>query len=549
LAGVAGYILVRALIAPGVPYQAWTEAFQVAAGLLAYIVFSDLCNRRDAWKGVVFGLLIAAVAESMYALWLHWNELNVVLWLPRPESYGDRASGTYICPNHFAHLLQMALVTAVAVLATPGVKLPLKLLAGYSLVIGTPAAALSVSRSGVLGIFVGVGTVILLKFLRRGWKATLAAGVGLAGGGGVLFAGMWFGYQPFRTRMLEAMRGNIRFSQFWPDTWTMIREEGLFGVGPGVFRHAFEPYREAFSVSSIYMNYAHNEFLHVLAEYGWGMFLLMLGGLVWVMVRWLIRALREPEEGKAMIPITMLAVMSAGLVQAVFDFNFHITANGLVFLMVIGALDGRGVHAGVWKRTPVSMGVARLLPGMGAAAALLLFGFTVPLFLGSWAEYRMDKAINAHDAVAAAKASASMRRWTPIHWRGWTRLGYELRNEAFLMRDPEQRAGLISRSREAYEKALERNPYERIALAGLAALAEMEERYDLALDRWDTLERLAPYDVRVKIQKGLALKKLGRFQESREVFRNAARMRPGHRQIELNLRHLDQLLKRESEGN
>ncbi|MDA3873120.1 MAG: hypothetical protein PF795_04090, partial [Kiritimatiellae bacterium] len=120
------YVVIRAFGSP-VPYETWSEAYLLSCGLLLYIAFSDLGNQRESLNWIAFPVLGAAVILCMLALSLHWHESTRVLWLPRPEHYGMRASGTFICPNHFAHFLQMAIILAFSMVLSPKIGLPMRL--------------------------------------------------------------------------------------------------------------------------------------------------------------------------------------------------------------------------------------------------------------------------------------------------------------------------------------------------------------------------------------------------------------------------------------
>jgi hypothetical protein len=241
----------------------------------------------------------------------------------------------------------------------------------------------------------------------------------------------------------------------------------------------------------------------------------------------------------AMIPILVLALGGSTLVHAVFDFNLHILANGLVFVMLLGLLEGWGRQKGVWMPPPFPEGIPKIAGRVGLISAALLIPVAAMLGWGGWAEYQLDVARKQGDAQGVATQAEAMRRWVPLHWRGWTEQGLIYRKEAFWIRDPVERSSRIQQSREAYEQAIRRNPYERIALAGLVELAKMEKDYDSALDGLNELQQLAPFDVRIRIQKGLTLQKLERYEESLAVFEEAQRMRRTQdKQIELNLRYL-----------
>lgn len=538
------YVFVRAMFFPRVPFQAWTEWMQLSAGLLFYISFSDLCNRRSVWKAVLGTFLLLVCLISMYALWLQVQGRAEVLWLPRPASYGMRASGTFICPNHFAQVIHLGILLAVILVSTPSAGVPLRLIAGYTLLPAVPALGLTLSRSGWLGLAAGLFTWFFCSALRRGWKrsvATLAALIVLAA---LTFSALWHLAPAFRERVQHA-KTDIRIRAFWPDTWSMIEGEGFWGAGPGVYRHVFDRYREHFH-DKLYIEYAHNEFLHLIAEYGWPIAALLIIGIVTILIRFLRAGLRCADPGRAMVPFAMLSLLVAVLVHAVFDFNLHITGSAMSLVLLLGCLDGRGLQLAVWKRKPLSPALSRWLPLPALLTSLILLATFPVLFIGSLAEYQLDAATIRQDEIAASRAASVLRRWTPFKARGWTELGFEERSKAFWMRDPVRRSDHIARSRQAYETALRWNPYDRIARAGLVELARMENDRETALAGLEELLRLAPYETEVRVQYGLALKHAGRLEESLAAFNVAAQRRPGNRQITLNQQHLRQLLRERS---
>lgn len=542
-------VLVRASWIPRVPFQAWTEFLQLVSGLLFYITFSDLGNRRGLWRGVLGAFLLTACLLSIYALRQHWLGERGVLWLERPESYGMRASGVFICPNHFAHVLQMASLLAVGLLGMPSAGLTLRLFSGYTLLFTLPALVLTLSRAGLLGLVAGLILFFGALALRRGWRGVLVVLAALVPAGGGILLGLWRLVPGFRARVVEqTLRGDVRLSQYWPDTWNLIRGEGFWGAGPGTFRHVFDQYREHFSSSAQYLHYAHSEILHTLAEYGWLTTLVLSAGLMALLGRWFLIGLRA-EGGGRRLPFLQMALLGGSLVHAAFDFNLHTPGCAMVLALLIGLLDGRGLQGGLWRRRPLSPALSRFLPWPALAVSLLSALAYVPLFLGSVAEYRLNSALSREEFESARRAAASLRRWTPMLSRGWNELGYERRVAATWLREPKARAQAIAESRKAYARALRWNPLDRIARAGVAELDKLEGDFLAAAEALEELVRLSPFDVRVRIQYGLALSRAGRLREALEVFEQADRMRPGDRQIRLNLESLRRRMERGDAGS
>lgn len=542
-----GYVLFRALWIPRIPYQAWSVFLYMGSVYLLYVTLADLCNRRYALRRVAVFFLLAVILQAMLALSLHYHGLRNVLWLERPESYGMRASGTFICPNHFAQLLQMGIILAVACLIWPGFSLPLKLIAAYTLLVAVPAILLSGSRAGWLGMLIGIGILLLGAALRKGVKVTflaMSALVPLATGG------LWAAYRfvpMVRERVELSRRADIRFTALWPDTWRLIQGEGFWGAGPGMFRHLFEQYRVSFRVPRLYLRHAHNEFLHLIADYGWVMFWVVVLGLLVIIWRLLAACWRERKEARMIVPLAILALLCAKAVHSAFDFNVHVLGNIVPFILLVAAFFGYGLYEGIWKVRPLPAAVSRpvlsfaLLLTLGILPGLTAFGWS------SWAEYRMDQARRRHDMEAEQRYAAVIRTWTPFYWRGWTEYGYQLRSEAFLVRDPVLRAEISNQARNAYNIALRWNPYDRIAMLGLAQLDIREGNHEEALPILETLTRLDPLDEHVHTQYALTLRRLGRLEEALEAFRTARRLAPGSPQVLANIQWIEQTLRSQSE--
>ncbi|MEX2608157.1 MAG: O-antigen ligase family protein [Kiritimatiellia bacterium] len=541
------YAVIRAFGSP-VPYETWSEAYLLTCGLLLYVTFADLGNQRKMLNRVAYPVLGAAVALSMWSLSLHWHESTMVLWLPRPEHYGMRASGTFICPNHFAHFLQMGIILAVSLTAGSKQPLHLRLFAGYTLVMALPALVLTLSRAGWIGTICGVGLVLLLRALRKGWKRVLVIGSSLLVGLPVAFFLLWKLYPPIQTRINERTLRDIRITQIWPDTWNMIQGEGFWGSGPGTYAQVFEQYREHFSSMRLHLLYAHNDYLHTLAEYGWAVTAVISGLLIRLLVYWSVKGVRASSEKRAVIPVTMAGLLGGTMVHAVFDFNLHITANALLFVSLLGAWYGQGTYLNCWKHRPLSNWRGRTLMAGSAFLGLVLLVPTVRYGMGGFHEYRMRQALEESDSEAADQHAAAMRMWTPSQWRGWTRLGDSLRNQAFWMRDPDQKTRIIEQSREGYETALHWNSFDRDALAGLIELANMEGREEEALALFEELERIAPFSQQVQIRKALTLRKLGRHGEALAVFEKLVReQKISTRQVQLNIRQLKRLIQEQQD--
>lgn len=547
LAGLSVYCVVRAVTDSAVPYETWTEAYLWACAAVLWVTFLRLGSVKSAWILFSVGMVGFALMHSMVAVWQHASEARNVLWLERPEHYGMRASGTFICPNHFGHYLQLAAVLGSGLFVAPGMKLSVRIFSGYALCFILPASVLTLSRATILGLLAGVGVLILLILIyRKSWRLCLA---GVAGAviTGLTFALLYAVYEPIRGRFRDFGTSNMRWTQIWPDTWSMIQGEGFWGSGPGTYLHVFDQYREKFNSANHYLEYAHNEYLNTLAEYGWIPLLLILVFSAWICVRLVRASLRAPTLRVAVIPMLSVAIWTATLVHALFDFQLHIPSNALLTVMVLAILHGAASVRGLWPGSLWSPATSGVFLAATGVLGLMLILPTIPLSMGSYYAYQARLAREANQAEESYAHAARVRSWLPMRYDGWRTLGLEKRSQAFWMRDPERRAALIEESRSAYHAALERNPYDRISRAGIIELLKMEKKWEEALTELDTLIHLAPFDVQVRVQQGLVLRRLGRYPEALKVFQLAKGLRHfPDRQIEANLRLLRAKIRQET---
>ena len=301
-AALAGWVCARASWASVATPARW-DALKWAALAGMGWAWTGLSRERGAWRVLLGGVFALVAAECLYGVLQHANGSNDVLWMTRPAQYGARASGTYLCPNHFANVAAMAVPMAVAVLLSRGAGLPLKVLSGYTLAAALPGLYWSQSRSAWLGTLAGLGAAGLAWAWRKSrwlFLAGLAVVPLLAAGAGLL---AWKALPAVRARVdLVASNSGGDFGSggrldMWRDTLDMWRARPADGHGGGSFMWAFPAYQRKARLNLLY-DYAHNEYLHVLAEYGAvGAGLLAAAVLAWL--AWTMRALGRARRAGA----------------------------------------------------------------------------------------------------------------------------------------------------------------------------------------------------------------------------------------------------------
>jgi O-antigen ligase len=265
-----------------------------------------------AVRTIVIATLASAAASALIALAM------VVTRLPAPlYAYNNgRALGTFINPNELAAYLVVVLGLAAGI-ACYGRGLPLRLLAGLTLLLGVPALAATYSRWGFFAAFAGAVFFAALAGGRRVW-----IGVGVAGLIAVLVvAGPGRAYHDPRddTSRIVAWTTGIR-------TWLAFP---LSGIGPLAFRRTYDVLRPpdapggeapvAFDPHSLPLAY--------LGESG-------LIGFVALLVGWAIYIREIPRVLRSAGPRrrALVYAVAAGLVAL----NVHVLVNTISIYFALG---------------------------------------------------------------------------------------------------------------------------------------------------------------------------------------------------------------------
>ena len=123
-------------------------------------------------------------------------------------------------------------------------------------------------------------------------------------------------------------------AQVWRDTENLVKAYPLFGCGMGAYESCFLRYKTVAPMNTV--DYAHNDYLQVLAElgvFGFAAGLIFVGRLVQRTARGTFYARSVDERYLA---IACLAAMTAILLHSLVDFNMYVPANGFAFAWIAG---------------------------------------------------------------------------------------------------------------------------------------------------------------------------------------------------------------------
>lgn len=341
-----GYALWRHQTAD-IEFIARQELIQIIlAALLLAAVVNNL-HSQESTRVISFFLVALALAVSMYGIFQWLKHSEQVWWFPRPAAYWDRASGSFICPNHLAGFLEMILPIAVALTVTGRVPVVTRIGLAYASLVILAGVAATQSRGGWLAT--GVAMLMLFLFLvREKGQRWIALGLLAV----VLGTGGWLYSRSISHRVtstyVSGHERDIRL-RLWVSAAQMWQDHPWWGVGADHFDYRFRQYREAVDKTQARPGRAHNDFINTLADYGVvGLLLVLLpvGVGAWSVFRCWRYVQRgggdfgEKKSNRAAIVLGAAAGLTALLVHSFFDFNMHIPANAFLAVTLLAVIAG-----------------------------------------------------------------------------------------------------------------------------------------------------------------------------------------------------------------
>lgn len=468
----------------------------VFCALLFVITINNLYSQESVRVLSLF-LIGLAMVVSMYGVYQWLRESPTVWGLQRPAAYVERASGTFVNPNHFAGFLEMILPLAIALALLGRVNVIIRICVVYAAFVIMAGIAASESRGG--WIATGVGVCVLFGFLlrtaRRRWLVLAAFAL-------VLATGQWLYSTSVKERVTTAQYAGhnreVRF-RLWNSAWNMWKEHPWWGVGPDHFDHRYRAYREAADVTQGRPGRVHNDYLNTLTDYGavgLALILLPIGFAAYSVVRFWPHMQRsgsefgEKRSNRSALVVGATAALASMLAHSFFDFNMHIPANAFLFTTLLAVLCSH------WR----------------FATERYWFTARWPLAIASSVALIATLGLLGHETVTRTRESLLLRRADKL---------------------PDGSEQKIALMRRAFD--LQPKNYETAFAIGeqLRALAwqgreDNQERAREALPWFERAITLNKWEVIAYLRAGMTLDWLGRHQEADPYFERAIKLDPNH---------------------
>jgi O-antigen ligase len=295
---------------------------------LAAQAFRTLADWRSfAWFVMLFAFLVAG-----FGILQHLTFNGKLYWF-RELKYGGIPFGPYANRNHFAGFVELVLPMSLVPLLLGRVRRERLAIVSILAVIPLSALLLSASRGGIISLAAELAFLALVMILRR------TAGRHLVAGGVVLLLAFltvaWLGVNQILARfsslktleVTQDKRASMRHG-----TWRIFLDHPLLGTGLGTLQQVYPPYETLYDGKIV--NHTHNDYLEALATTG------ILGGVccTWFIATLFTSALGFLKSGNDSFANTLRLSGWTGccglLVHSLVDFNLHIPANLLLFLLM-----------------------------------------------------------------------------------------------------------------------------------------------------------------------------------------------------------------------
>lgn len=500
-----GYILARAFLSP-FDYLARPDIYSVLGCLLVYLFVACVFTgaRQRSW--FVFFLLALSIAHVCVGAlqFRDGNNFMPISFLQRFD-YGRRASGFYINPNHLAGLLEVLGIFGLSMVCWGRWPAWGRLLIAYAAGSCYVGVLLSASRGGFISCaasFVVFVSLSVWALRRANKKAFLKIG-GLVAAAVVLIFVIGDVYSNkflyLNDRVwTENAKANDNRLDIWNSAVQNFKVQPAVGTGSGTFLFYGRLFRSERMPSDPV--YAHNDYLHLLAEYGIvgaiG-FLIFLGAHLvngWRNYQRLgpkrIAVSTRALSNSFALQIAALSSVAAYVVHSFLDFNLHIPANALLLAFVFGLLANPGVSRESTIPAPAGslIGWRIALAGLGVVVAIQSFRL-LP------AEYFTERARVAlrdndpHAALGFADRAVTTDQRNPNLYLYIGRAGIAEANAAS---EPEKRSYLVALSIAAFEKGWGLARQDEVFPLELASIYDAVGRFSEAEWMYDEAIRLDP---------------------------------------------------------
>lgn len=529
---LAGYVSWRAWVSP-VEVYAREDGVILLGCFVAYLMTVTAASHPRWRMGMVCVLLVLA-AGNLTAGWLNFNgrwDFHLVPGFVRSFPEG-RIGGFFNNPNHLAAFLSFAVFFSAGVMFFARISMAARLLLGFGILAMLAGVALTVSRAAMLGMAAG-GVAFTLMMLWVLWQTRRPLFkwllLALLMGGGAAGWGLYrVSHESLLARQLATPAGEDIRTHIWRAALAQHAESPWIGAGARMFYEGGIRLRDPETPAQMGDSmFAHNEYLQMLADYGWAglaLVLLMLAAhllnglrfLRWFAAEKFIATGRLASNTLALM-LGAIAGLIATLVQAAFEFQGHVPVIAIVGAVVLGLLANPGIESEVFRPRRVwglrfLMKIAMLAASAGMVGGAVLYG--MPDAQAALARIQIKKGgTDLGLRTLADAAGEDPRNAVLVHQHGLALLESikpGMKKEQYLQ--------TLNTAVSELTRAVRLNPFNHGYRLVLADALDASGKTDLALREIQQAIELAPLYEEPRIALGVHYHRLGRFEEAEMAY-------------------------------
>lgn len=311
-----------------------TELLKVISYFVIFFLAAQAFRTRKDLELFLWFLVLLGFAVSLFGIVQHFTSEGTIYWFQRIPEGGD-PFGPYVNRNHFAGFVELTAPVGLSLLIFRGVRRDLYVLAGVLSVVPLGALMLSGSRGGIAGFLLAIGVLALLARTRRhqGAERPRLAVMGIIALAAVAFI-LWLGVDQAFRRLSTLPTKDVSLQRRGTMALGAARifiHHPIIGCGLGTLVSVFPRYEPAYDGRLV--DHVHNDYAELLAEMG------ILGGICgFVFLGRLVGGARESFEAEQghfsrALHAGAIAAVCAMLLHSLVDFNLHIPANAILFLL------------------------------------------------------------------------------------------------------------------------------------------------------------------------------------------------------------------------
>ncbi len=339
------YAIARYLTAD-IEYVARQELLRILVYAFLFFTIINNLHRQEHIQIITLTLVCLAMTISFYAVY-QFLAHSTRVWHVFTQ-YENRASGTYICPNHLGGFLEMLLPLALAFSIASRLKPLSKIFLAYASFAILAGIAATVSR----GTWIATAFALLVFFtallFQRSFRLSGALFLVLIVGAAVVFMPRNYSFQArYKKLVVEGkIDDDLRFFM-WEPAVKVWQDNLWWGAGPAHFDYRFRQHRP--EMVQLQPDRVHNDFLNALADWGvaGGILIasaltLLAAGIVktWRSVRNTAADLSGKQtSNKFAFLLGGTIGLTAIFVHSGVDFNMHIPANAMIAVTLIALLS------------------------------------------------------------------------------------------------------------------------------------------------------------------------------------------------------------------